>query len=60
VLVDALPQRLSYVADSADATVPATFSTGEGDDDSVVLTWRLSETLQPGETGFVRFRTIVR
>ena len=60
VLVDALPQRLSYVADSADATVPATFSTGEGDDDSVVLTWRLSGTLQPGETGFVRFRTIVR
>lgn len=60
VLVDALPQRLSYVADSADATVAATFSTGEGDDGSVVLTWRLSGTLQPGETGFVRFRTIVR
>ncbi|MGA0038861.1 MAG: hypothetical protein ACO3NZ_03345 [Pirellulales bacterium] len=60
VLVDALPQRLEYVADSADATVPASFSTGHGDDGSVVLTWRLNETLQPGETGFVRFRTLVR
>lgn len=60
VLVDALPTRLEYVADSADATVPATFSTGEGDDGSVVLTWRLTDTLQPGETGFVRFRTLVR
>jgi len=25
-----------------------------------VLTWQLSETLEPGETGFVRFRTKVR
>ena len=60
VLVDALPQRLDYIVDSADATVPARFSTGTGDDGSVVLTWQLSETLEPGETGFVRFRTKVR
>jgi len=60
VLVDALPQRLDYIPQSADATVPASFSTGTGDDGSVVLTWRLRETLQPGETGFVRFRTQVR
>lgn len=60
VLVDALPGRLQYVADSADATVPASFSTGRGDDGSVVLTWRLTEPLLPGETGFVRFRTLVR
>jgi hypothetical protein len=25
-----------------------------------VLTWRLKETLRPGESGFVRFRTIVK
>lgn len=60
VLVDALPQRLDYIVDSADATVPASFSTGQGDDGSVVLTWRLTGTLQPRETGFVRFRTRVR
>ena len=60
VLVDALPQRLDNIADSADATVPASFSTGTADDGAVVLTWRLSETLQPGGTGFVRFRTRVR
>jgi uncharacterized repeat protein (TIGR01451 family) len=60
VLVDALPSRLQYVTDSADATVPASFSTGRGDDGSVVLTWRLTEPLLPGETGFVRFRTRVR
>jgi hypothetical protein len=25
-----------------------------------VLTWRLEGTLRPGESGFVRFRTVVK
>ena len=60
VLADALPTRLDYIPDSAAASVPADFTTETGDDGSVVLTWRLEETLKPGESGFVRFRTIVK
>jgi uncharacterized repeat protein (TIGR01451 family) len=60
VLADALPTRLELVPQSAASSLPADFSTETGDDGSVVLTWRLSETLQPGESGFVRFRVTVR
>jgi len=59
VLADALPARLEYVPDSAAANAPAAFSTGTGDDGAVVLTWRFEHTFQPGEGGFVRFRTLV-
>jgi uncharacterized repeat protein (TIGR01451 family) len=60
VLADALPMRLDYVPQSAAASVEADFATETGDDGSTVLTWRLKETLRPGESGFVRFRTIVK
>lgn len=60
LLVDAIPKRLSLVPSSAASSLPAEVGTGTGDDGSVVVTWRLSGTLQPGESGFVRFRTIVR
>jgi uncharacterized repeat protein (TIGR01451 family) len=60
VLADALPSRLVYVPDSAAANLPAEFATQTGDDGSVVLTWRLEKTLRPGESGFVRFRTVVK
>lgn len=60
VLADALPSRLVYVPESAAASVPAAFATETGDDGSDVLTWRLEGTLRPGESGFVRFRTIVK
>jgi uncharacterized repeat protein (TIGR01451 family) len=59
-LVDALPRRLDYVPDSADATLPFDFSTETGDDGSTVLKWVFREPLPPGESGFVRFRTLVR
>jgi len=60
VLADALPTRLSYIPDSAAASVPARFSAETGDDGSTVLTWRVEGTLRPGESGFVRFRTLVK
>ncbi|MFM1903934.1 MAG: hypothetical protein RLZZ440_1834 [Planctomycetota bacterium] len=59
-LADALPSRLELVPRSAASSLPAAFATETGDDGSVVLTWRLSDTLQPGESGFVRFRVTVR
>jgi uncharacterized repeat protein (TIGR01451 family) len=60
VLVDAIPTRLELIPDSAASNLPADISTEAGDDGSVVLTWRVQHTLRPGESGFVRFRTIVR
>lgn len=60
VLADALPTRLQFVPDSAAASLPAWFETETGDDGSTVLTWRIEDTLRPGESGFVRFRTIVK
>ena len=60
VLADALPTRLELVPQSAASSLPADFSTETGDDGSVVLTWRLTETLPPGESGFVRFRVTGR
>jgi len=60
LLVDALPKRLALVPGSADSSLPADIGTGTGDDGSVVVSWRLTGTLAPGESGFVRFRTIVR
>jgi len=59
VLVDAIPKRLQLIPKSAASNLPADISTATGDDGSVVLTWRLQKTLQPGEGGFVRFRTVV-
>ena len=57
---DALPGRLELVPGSAAANRQADFSTRAAEDGSVVLTWQFSETLKPGEGGFVRFRTLVR
>jgi len=59
VLADALPARLELIPDSAVCSLPADITTEAGDDGSVVVKWRLTETLRPGESGFVRFRTLV-
>ncbi len=60
VLVDALPSRLRLIPESPAANLPAAFTTEEADDGAVVLKWRIGTTLQPGESGFVRFRTLVQ
>ncbi len=60
VLADAIPTRLEFVPNSAASSLPADFSTESGDDRSVVATWRLTEPLPAGSSGFVRFRALVR
>lgn len=59
-LVDALPKRLAFIPESADATLPFDFSTETGDDGATVLKWVFRDSLPPGASGFVRFRTVVR
>lgn len=60
VLVDNLTTRLEYVPDSAQASVNATFTSEPNDAQSHVLRWEISDPLQPGEGGIVRFRCVVR
>ena len=60
VLVDALPRRLELIPQSPASSLPADITTETGDDGSVVVKWRLTTTLPPGGSGFVRFRTVVR
>jgi uncharacterized repeat protein (TIGR01451 family) len=60
VLADALPGRLVLVPGSAVASLAADISEETADDGSVLLTWRFTETLPPGASGFVRFRVLVR
>ena len=60
VLVDALPTRLELVPESAASSLPAEIATEQADDGAVVLRWKITGTLRPGESGFVRFRTLVQ
>ncbi|MCE9547250.1 MAG: DUF11 domain-containing protein, partial [Planctomycetia bacterium] len=59
-IVDNLTTRLEYVPDSATSSRKATFSTQDNDVDSLVLRWEISEPLQPGEGGTLRFKCRLR
>ena len=58
-LADAVPGRLEVIDSSAVSNLPADISTAKGEDGSTFLTWAFKGTLEPGQSGFVRFRTIV-
>lgn len=59
-LLDNLTTRLEYVADSAQSSVEAEFSTVPNEGDSLVLRWDFKEPIKPGEGGLVRFKCRVR
>ena len=59
VIVDTLPGRLELVEDSPAANLPAEISLSTADDGSRVISWKLQNTLDAGQTGFVRLRTVV-
>lgn len=60
VIVDNLTTRLEYVADSAQSSVEAGFSTAPNDDGSLVLRWEINKTLLPFEGGVITFKCRVR
>jgi uncharacterized repeat protein (TIGR01451 family) len=60
VIVDALPARLQLVESSPATSLPAEISFSTAADGSRVISWTLQNTLDAGETGFVRLRTVVR
>lgn len=60
VLIDNLTTRLEYVPDSAQSSVKSEFSVQPNEGESLVLRWEISDPVQPGEGGIVRFRCRVR
>jgi len=59
-IIDSLNTRLEYMADSAQCSVEAEFSTKPNEGDSVAVSCTLREPLGSGEGGILRFRCRVR
>jgi len=60
VVIDNLTTRLEYVAQSAQCSQAATFSTQPNEGESLVLRWEITDPLPPGRGGIIRFRCRVR
>jgi uncharacterized repeat protein (TIGR01451 family) len=59
-VIDNLTTRLSYEAESQQCSREAGFFTQENEGESLVLRWEITEPLQPGEGGIIRFKCRVR
>jgi uncharacterized repeat protein (TIGR01451 family) len=59
-IVDSLTTRLEYVPNSAQCSLPASFSTQPNEGESLIVRCALAEPLPPGKGGVFRFRCIVR
>jgi uncharacterized repeat protein (TIGR01451 family) len=57
---DSLSPRLEYVPGSAQSDRPAVFTTQSNEAGSAILRWEISGTLQPGQSGALRFQARVR
>jgi uncharacterized repeat protein (TIGR01451 family) len=58
-IVDNLSTRFEYVAETAQSSVDANFVT-EVNDGSLILRWEITNPVEPGEGGVLRFRVRVR
>ena len=59
-IVDSLNTRLEFVPDSAQCSVDAQFFTEPNEGDSVVVRCEVTNPLEPGKGGILRFRCRVR
>ena len=59
-IVDHLTTRLEYVPDSQKSTVKSDFKTEGNVGESLTLRWEITDPIQPGEGGVLRFKTRVR
>lgn len=55
-IVDNLTTRLEYIPDTAEASVDAEFSTSANEHGSLILRWEITEPVEPGEGGILRFK----
>ncbi len=60
VIVDNLTTRLEYVQGTTQSSVPTQFSSSENEGGSLVLRWEVTDALEPGKGGIVRFTCRVR
>ncbi|MGH7135678.1 MAG: hypothetical protein ACREHD_08065, partial [Pirellulales bacterium] len=60
VLVDNLTTRLEYVLGSAQSSLKARFAVEPNEGESLVLRWEITDPIDPGQGGIVRFRCRVR
>jgi uncharacterized repeat protein (TIGR01451 family) len=59
-IVDNLSSRLEYVANSAISSVDAHFVATPNETGSLILRWEITDPVDPGEGGILRFRVKVR
>ena len=59
-IVDNLTTRLEYIDGTAEASVDAEFSANPNDHGSVVMRWEITEPVEPGEGGILKFKCRVR
>jgi uncharacterized repeat protein (TIGR01451 family) len=59
-VLDNLSTRLEYVADSQECSVPAEFSTEQNEGESQLLRWEITDPLEVGQGGVIRFECRVR
>ena len=59
-IIDNLTRRLEYIEDSASSTISSDFSQEKNDGGSLMLRWKLTESLAPQKGGLVRFKCRVR
>ena len=59
-IIDNLTTRLEYVPETAQCSIPAQFGTQVNEGDSLVLRWEITDPLEPGDGGVIRFTCRVR
>ena len=59
-VIDNLSRRLDYVEDSQQCSLKADFFTQPNDGESLVLRWEITDPMQVGDGGVIRFKCRVR
>lgn len=59
-LMDNLTRRLEYIDGSSECSKNSEFKSEENDEQSLVLRWEITDPLEPGTGGVIRFRCRVR
>jgi uncharacterized repeat protein (TIGR01451 family) len=60
VIVDNLTTRLEYVPNSSQASVKADFRSSANEGQSLALRWEITDPIEPGKGGIIRFQCRVR
>lgn len=59
-VIDNLSRRLEYIEDSQECSLKAEFFTQPNDGESLVLRWEVTDPMQVGDGGVIRFKCRVR